>query len=374
MAAICCLAGCAQQSDWLAGDWDAQRLSAWAGGEMSSGTPQEIDDASKGPLALARLSERRGQTKQAEHLYQKMIERYPEGVLPYHRLGVMKSRAGQWDEAEPYFEQALRLDPDSPDLLADVGYFYYLQSKPEPAEQHLRRALKIAPNHAKSCNNLAILLGEQRRDEECMDLFRRTGSEAEVYCNMAFIYAQRGELNLAIEAYSRALSFDDSLRPAAEAMAQLARYAPPAKSPDGTSPDASETQPEGSRLVYTIEQKGNTEARLDNHVQPASAELVVASLTDGGEPEPTGPGNAPSPKPTRKAPERLRLVSEPAALGDFPTAWHPPVSTLPGANLLKYSQSAGTPLTDGQPAVTIAQPPVLGSLPTGRIGDATTRK
>ncbi len=55
-------------------------------------------------------------------------------------------------------------------------------------------------------------------------MFRRTGTEAEAYANMAFVYAQRGDLEKAKASYSRALDLDQKMKPAAEALVQIAQY------------------------------------------------------------------------------------------------------------------------------------------------------
>jgi Tfp pilus assembly protein PilF len=368
------LAGCTQSNTRLAKDWQSLRLVPAIGGGLLAGDSARADDEAKGPLALARLSERRGQTEQAEQLYQKMIERFSDNPLSYHRLGVMRSRAGKWEEAETYFQQALRLNPDSPDLLADVGYFYYLRSMPEEAEKHLRRALEIEPNHANSCNNLAILLGEQRRDEECLALFRRTGSEAVVWCNMAFVYAQRGDLNQAIESYSRALTYDDSLRPAAEALAQLARYHPPATSLDGTAPGDAKRQPEVSHLVYMIERKIDATAPEDKYVRPASAEIVPASSGDeDGTPSKASVRGGQSSVQTHVTRDPIQLDPAPSIPGSFPSGWQPPLPATPSGQNFNNSRPAGVQLPYGSTPVSPLRLPAIGSSTTPAVSVGNER-
>ena len=116
----------------------------------------------------------------------------------------------------------LDLGPSDPTVLCDLGYSYYLQQRLEEAEAVLGKALELKPNDPAVTNNLALLYGEQQRYKKCLAMFRRTCSDAEAYANLGFIYTQHGELEKAKEAYGRALSLDRQLRPAAEAMVQLA--------------------------------------------------------------------------------------------------------------------------------------------------------
>jgi Tfp pilus assembly protein PilF len=180
----------------------------------------------RGPLALARLSERHGETEQAERFYQAMIKKSPQNPTPYHRLGAIRAKEGNFQAADEYFTQALQLDPTNAVLLSDAGYLYYLQNRPAEAEAILRQALEIKPSDPTICNNLAMLLGEQGRCREALTMFKRAGTEAQAYANLAFVYVQQGEFDKAEKGYSRALTLDRNLRPAAEALTQLARYEP----------------------------------------------------------------------------------------------------------------------------------------------------
>jgi hypothetical protein len=136
----------------------------------------------------------------------------------------MRAKQGRFEEANEYFDQALRLAPSDATLLSDAGYCYYLEHRLDEAEQTLRRALELRPNDPTICNNLGVLLGEQGRDRECLTMFRRTGTEAQAYANMAFVYAQRGDLEPAKASYGRALTLDQKLKPAAEALVQIAQH------------------------------------------------------------------------------------------------------------------------------------------------------
>ena len=278
------------------------------------------DSKLKGPLAMARLNERRGRTDEAEMIYRKVMEREPDHPLPYHRLGIMLAKAGRVEEAEPYFQRALELMPGDPELLADVGYYYYVRDLPQQAEHHLRQALQIAPNDAKTCNNLAVLLGEQERDDECLDLFRRGSEEAEALANMAFVYSQRGELDRAVETYSRALTLDPELRVAAEALVELAKYAPPQEMPKYRSlPNQPETTAE-TRLVQ-YEEGCRVDGQNMENVANAFRQTTLNRVDTGAESivQPTV-WNAPLPGRSSSS------VYTPAPV-ILPGSWQPPLTS-----------------------------------------------
>jgi len=195
-----------------------------SGGADWVASPGQDKKPKESPIALARLCERRGQPEQAERFYQAIIEKEPQNPLPYHRLAVMRARAGRFPEANEYFDKALALGQPNATLLSDAGYNLYLQGRAEEAEKLLRQAVELKPRDASTCNNLAILLSEKGAYGESLALFRRAGNEAQAHASLAFMLAQQGELEQARTHYSRALSLDPNLRPAAEAMVQLAGY------------------------------------------------------------------------------------------------------------------------------------------------------
>lgn len=206
----------------------------------------------KNPLALARLSESRGQTEQAERIYQEVIKQSPSDATAFHRLAVLYAKQGRSKEADEHFTRALALKPDDAELLSDAGYFYYLASRFDEAERCLRRALERSPGNRTYSNNLALVLGEQGRIDECITHFRRaTASEHDAQANLAFVHAQRGDYRRAMELYDRALTADNSKRVAADAMIELAKYTPApsaARPPAGAAP-ACPPSPGDNRLA-----------------------------------------------------------------------------------------------------------------------------
>ncbi len=212
-------------------------------------TSQSQDPTVKGPLSLARLSERRGQTDQAEHLYQMIIVRDPTNPVPHHRLAVLCAKQGKFADADEHFAEALRLSPPNPRLMSDIGYSHYIQHRLDDAQSILRHALELTPGDAAITNNLAIVLGEQGRYSESLALFRRVGNEQQAYANVAFVYSQRGDIAEAKAWYGRALSVDDTMRPAAEALIQLTRYEQRDESPPPRGPV---TAPVATRAIASL--------------------------------------------------------------------------------------------------------------------------
>ncbi len=233
LAALLVAAGCSQNR-WFLGKSEAPGEAGEAGpADPSCGAAASSAQGSgcatdlKNPSTMARLCESHGQIAEAKRLYEETIHRHPQDPAGYHGLALLYARQGQFKEAEPCFARALALAPNRADLLGDMGYFYYLCSRNQEAEHCLRRALELEPNQPAYGNNLALALGEQGRDQESLDLFRRFGTEEQACANMAFVYAQRGQYANALEMYDRVLTRDPKDRTAAAAVVQLSRLQDP---------------------------------------------------------------------------------------------------------------------------------------------------
>lgn len=174
-------------------------------------------------LALARLSERKGNLPTAEKIYRNMQEKNEADPALSHRLGVVAARQGRLEEARVHFATSLEAGGESAELLADMGYCCYLLDDLPAAEESLRAALELDPHDVRARNNLGLVIGEQGRFDESFAQFKLAGEESKAHANLAYVYSQVGQLQLATEEYNLALSLDQTLRPAANAMVELAR-------------------------------------------------------------------------------------------------------------------------------------------------------
>ena len=173
-------------------------------------------------LSIARLSERQGKLDSAYELYSELYQKSPKNSTIAHRLGVTASRMGNYQQSQAYFQQALALDPGNPNILADQGYALLLEERLDDAAAVLNEALRHDPNHKRAINNLAMVFGYQGHFEESLVMFRRVVGEAEANANLGYIHVQRGEGDLALQRYSRALSLDKDLKSATQALVQIA--------------------------------------------------------------------------------------------------------------------------------------------------------
>jgi tetratricopeptide (TPR) repeat protein len=178
-------------------------------------------------IALAMLNglnfERSSDWKQAREVYEEVRKKDPENVEAAHRLGIVADAQRRHTEAEQLFLFALERQPRNAALLADLGYCYYLQGQLAKAESALAKATRLEPESHRYWNNLGLVIGHQGRHEDALDCFRKTGSEADAYYNLAFIYSSQERVADAKRCFQAALASDPTHR-AREALESFEEY------------------------------------------------------------------------------------------------------------------------------------------------------
>ena len=174
-------------------------------------------------LLVARQLECQGKHEQARELYKQMLDKHPNNPEYLHRMAVVCTRLQRYGEASSLYERARQRDPRNASLLADMGYTAYLRGDREEAERLLREAVHIKPSDKRALSNLALVVGSYGKFDECLDLLRQAGDEANAIAGLAYVHTQRGETDLAENRYREALKQDPTLKEASEALAELSK-------------------------------------------------------------------------------------------------------------------------------------------------------
>lgn len=185
---------------------------------------RHVDDADyQTKLGMAKLLEGQGQVERAGKLYRELARLDPKDAEPLHLLALMEAKQGRNKDAGEYFAKALALAPRDVELLNDYGYWLYLDNHLDEAERQLATALEVNPQHKQVLNNLALVVGRRGRFQESYALFQRCGSDADAHSNLAYVYAQLGQFDMARRHYEKALEIEPRMKAAAEALVQLNR-------------------------------------------------------------------------------------------------------------------------------------------------------
>ena len=92
------------------------------------------------------------------------IEKDPNDKDSILRLANLNFDIERWDRAAELYETYLKLQPDDPDVLTDLGITFRARGDFQRALGLFRRAQEVAPAHWQSRFNEAIVLGFDLRD------------------------------------------------------------------------------------------------------------------------------------------------------------------------------------------------------------------
>jgi Flp pilus assembly protein TadD len=110
--------------------------------------------------------------------------------------GAVLDQMGRHDDAQRHYASALRLMPDEPSVLSNLGLSYALSKKLPQAETTLRRAAAQPGAEPKVRQNLALVVGLEGRFQEAETIARGDLSPSEASANVAYLrqmLAQQGD-------------------------------------------------------------------------------------------------------------------------------------------------------------------------------------
>jgi len=101
--------------------------------------------------------------------------------------GAVLDQLGRHDEARRYYASALKLVPDEPSVLSNLGLSYALSRDLGQAESTLRRAVSRPDADHRVRQNLALVVGLQGRFEEAETIARADLPPEEAAANIAYL-------------------------------------------------------------------------------------------------------------------------------------------------------------------------------------------
>jgi Flp pilus assembly protein TadD len=101
--------------------------------------------------------------------------------------GAVLDQMGRHQDAQRHYASALRLMPDEPSVLSNLGLSYALSKDLPEAEATLRRAAERPGSDPKVRQNLALVVGLQGRFQEAETIARGELSPAEAAANVSYL-------------------------------------------------------------------------------------------------------------------------------------------------------------------------------------------
>jgi tetratricopeptide (TPR) repeat protein len=126
------------------------------------------------------------------------------------------SRLAQEDkhvEAIETFQKALAMDPQQPNILANIAESYRELGKLEESLESYKKAIALNPNDGTYYTNMGVVLDKMGRRDESLEAHKKasslnSGGSAQSHFNLGASFANTGRTEEAIEAFRKAIASD----------------------------------------------------------------------------------------------------------------------------------------------------------------------
>ena len=163
-----------------------------------------------GPMAIGQWCQQGDKAGCAHAAWTLAAGMAPADANPRLALGNLYYRRGDMAAAEQFFQSALTLAPDVPEVYNNLGVLYAHRGAYDRAVTALEKALELEPGNAVTEYNLAFSLQALDRNDQALDHYRNAlalgDHQASTPANMAIAYYETGQMAQAAEAARQALA------------------------------------------------------------------------------------------------------------------------------------------------------------------------
>ena len=135
--------------------------------------------------------------------------------IGWHILAIAQEACGDFTTSLSCYEAALKLLPDNPDVLTNLGRLAFRMGMHAVAEQLFLHVLSRKPNDAEGINNLALAIASQGRQQQAIamlkDFISRHPTYANLWNSLAGMLAEEGDIENARVFYREALRLSPRL-------------------------------------------------------------------------------------------------------------------------------------------------------------------
>ncbi|MBM3997313.1 MAG: tetratricopeptide repeat protein [Planctomycetes bacterium] len=177
-------------------------------------------------LKNVELLEKERKTTEAIALCEKMRQTGgPQALQASKKLAFLHYQNDDLDKAEHEYKLILQQNPKDADVLVKLGDIYSSRKQWGAAEKHYRDALHHRGDHAAARTGLGMTLAQLGDYTGSWGEFKKVVSDAEAYCEIAFVMKLQGKTRDAIRAYEEAIKLDPTMARAKTELSNLRRIA-----------------------------------------------------------------------------------------------------------------------------------------------------
>lgn len=148
---------------------------------------------------MARLLGAEGRATECESALVRCIQQYPHFMPAYCDLAELYLSRRRLDEALRVLNAGLRVSPQDPVLLNNLGMCILVGGRYREALDLFTEAAGIAPGNARYRANMAVALGMMGRYAEALSLYEQIMSSSDAHHNLAILCEAKNDKDLARE-------------------------------------------------------------------------------------------------------------------------------------------------------------------------------
>ena len=181
-----CVSGCSESAgSGQNTDWTMDKS------ELEFQSQANNPPSTKTLYTMADILATQGRDSECEYVLKKIIQDNPKFLPAYNSLAELQMRTGKTIAAIETLQNALKINPDDPVLLNNLGMCWIVRRDYETALEMFTKAAGIIPENTKYRANMAVALGLMGRDEESLSLFKQTLPEDQANHNLSVLQNAR---------------------------------------------------------------------------------------------------------------------------------------------------------------------------------------
>lgn len=150
-----------------------------------------------------------GKLVDCEIAAQKLAQQFPDTFILHHVLGIARDGLKKYALAVESYRQAIRLQPNTPDLYFNLAIALTELERLDEAKQSYQQALKINPNFFEAYGNLGTVYQKQGNLIDAISCYKKglaiNPQDARGHFNLGTALRDNGQLAEAVESYHRAI-------------------------------------------------------------------------------------------------------------------------------------------------------------------------
>ncbi|HYA41547.1 MAG TPA: tetratricopeptide repeat protein [Syntrophobacteraceae bacterium] len=163
-------------------------------------------------LSFALQLHESGFPDEAETLYRRILDRFPDYPDALHFLGLLCHESGRHVEAVELLERIAAMFPENADAHNSLGIALAALERHAESEACYRKAIALDPGHAHAYNNLGVTFTAQDRHLEAVEVYRKAvdlqPDRVDFRCNMGRALRRAGLKVEAISVFADAVVLD----------------------------------------------------------------------------------------------------------------------------------------------------------------------